>query len=157
MLAVSIHLGDKSSSYMICFPALQMKASGPALQSDQPCVSPLLPLAGMIFSATWLNDAHCQALWSKQWYKSLCTMGQSSLSRVHCCNDKISERTFKVFSFPCELTQAEHDLRSCCVIKVVQHSKSRVSEGLTTPIIMLEALRDMRDASLSYLCQISET
>lgn len=71
VLAVSIHLRDKSSSYMICFPALQMKASGPALQSDQPCVSPLLPLAGMIFSATQLNDAHCQALWSKQWHNRL--------------------------------------------------------------------------------------
>lgn len=142
---------------MIRFPALQMKASGPALQSDQPCVSPLLPLAGMIFSATWLNDAHCQALWSKQWYKSLCTMGQSRVSGVHCCNDKISERTFKVFSFPCELTQVKHDLRSCCVMKVVQHSEVTVSEGLTMPIIMQEALRDMSDASLSFQCRISET
>lgn len=97
MLAVSIHLWDNSSSYMICFPALQMKASGPALQSDQPCVSPLLPLAGMIFSQ--LNDAHCQALWGKQWYKPLCTIGWSSFNCVHCCIDKISERTFNVFSF----------------------------------------------------------
>lgn len=45
-LAVNIHFRDKSSSYTIYSVALQMKASGPALQSDQPCVSPLLPLAG---------------------------------------------------------------------------------------------------------------
>lgn len=54
---------------MICFAALPMKVSGPALQSDQPCVSPLLPQAGMIFSASQPNEVHRQALCSKQWYK----------------------------------------------------------------------------------------
>lgn len=73
---------DKSPGYIIWFPALQMKANAPALQSDQPCVSPLLPLAWMIFSSTMLNDAHCQALSNKQWYKPLSTIGWSSFSCV---------------------------------------------------------------------------
>lgn len=75
VLAVNIHFRDKSSSYTIYSVALQMKASGPALQSDQPCVSPLLPLAGIIFPASQQSDAHYRALWNKQCYKALCTIG----------------------------------------------------------------------------------
>lgn len=106
LLAVGCHLSDKSSSYMIWFAALAVKASSPAPQSHLPCVSPLLPQAGMVVSAQRPTEGPERALCSKQCYKSAHN-GWSSLSCVHSHTGEIRERTFNAVSSVREPNPAE--------------------------------------------------
>lgn len=75
-LSASI-LPDKSCSYMIGFPAAQAKASGsPRRNQIGPRVSAIVAAGRDDFPRQrGLNDARRRPLWSKQWYKPLCTMG----------------------------------------------------------------------------------
>lgn len=99
--AVSIHLWDKNSSYMICFPSLQMKASALALQSDQLQLSPLLLLVRLILSAAQLNDVHTAWHCGANNGTSLCAEMADPASAVSCSHnhiDKISKSTFNPLS-----------------------------------------------------------